>query len=60
MSSIAGNLERPIFRPLGGLFLSLFFHGALAVIFIGWLTTTLPKTGGVTTSNIIAIRGLSA
>lgn len=45
MSSIAGNLERPIFRPLGGLFLSLFFHGALAVIFIGWLTTTLPKTG---------------
>ncbi|EPL3989842.1 energy transducer TonB [Providencia stuartii] len=45
MSSIAGKLERPIFRPLGGLFLSLLFHGTLAVIFIGWFTTSIPTTG---------------
>lgn len=45
MSSIAGKFERPIFRPLGGLFLSLLFHGTIAVIFIGWFTATLPKTG---------------
>ncbi|MBP6122172.1 MULTISPECIES: energy transducer TonB family protein [Providencia] len=45
MSSIAGKLERPVFRPLGGLFLSILFHGTLAVIFIGWFTSTIPKTG---------------
>ena len=45
MSSITGKLERPIFRPLGGLFLSLLFHGTLVVIFVGWFTSTIPKTG---------------
>lgn len=45
MSSITGKIERPIFRPLCGLFLSLLFHGTLAVIFIGWFTASLPKTG---------------
>ncbi|CAK7028192.1 energy transducer TonB [Providencia sp.] len=45
MSSMTGKFERPIFRPLGGLFLSCLFHGTLAVIFIGWFTTSIPKTG---------------
>lgn len=45
MSSIAGKIDRPIFSPLGGLLLSLLFHGTLAVIFIGWFTASLPKTG---------------
>ncbi|HEF8772882.1 energy transducer TonB [Providencia manganoxydans] len=45
MSSIAGKIERPVLRPLGGLFLSLLFHGTIAVMLIGWFTTNLPKTG---------------
>lgn len=45
MNSIAGKFERPVFRPLSGLFLSLLFHGTLAVILIGWFTAVLPKTG---------------
>ncbi|HGN1707661.1 TPA: energy transducer TonB [Providencia rettgeri] len=45
MSSMTGKLERPIFRPLGGLFLSFLFHGTLAIIFIGWFTSSIPKTG---------------
>ncbi|MGG4665098.1 energy transducer TonB [Providencia vermicola] len=45
MSSITGKLERPIFRPLGGLALSCLFHGTLAIIFIGWFTSSIPKTG---------------
>lgn len=45
MSSMTGELERPIFRSLGGLFLSFLFHGTLAIIFIGWFTSSIPKTG---------------
>ena len=45
MSSMTGNFSRPIFRPLGGLVLSFLFHGTLAVVFIGWFTSTIPKTG---------------
>ncbi|WP_272672937.1 energy transducer TonB [Providencia sp. PROV131] len=45
MSSMTGQLERPIFRPLGGLVLSCLFHGTLAIIFIGWFTSSIPKTG---------------
>ncbi|BBG61179.1 TonB family C-terminal domain [Providencia rustigianii] len=45
MNSSMGQLDRPIFRPLGGLFVSLVFHGTLAMIFIGWFTSNLPRTG---------------
>lgn len=45
MSSIAGQIVRPVFRPLGGLCLSLFFHGMLVAIFIGWFTMHQSKTG---------------
>lgn len=45
MNSSVGQLGSPIFRPVGGLFVSLVFHGILAMIFIGWFTSNLPKTG---------------
>lgn len=45
MSSLVEMSERPVFRPLGSLFLSLIFHGSLVLIFIGYLTTSPPVTG---------------
>ena len=45
MNSSVGQLGSPIFRPLGGLCGSLVFHGILAMLFIGWFTSNLPKTG---------------
>lgn len=45
MSSIAEMSERSLFPPLGSVFLSVLFHGMLALVFIGYLTTANPVTG---------------
>lgn len=45
MSSMTGFFIRPVFRPLSGLLLSLLFHATLILIFIGWMTSEIPKVG---------------